>query len=256
MKTLLRQDQGRIAILSINRPEVRNAIDIPTMKALGAVMREVIEDRSLRVVVITGSGDIAFSAGGDIDEMTMRAGLQADQAMTAWEETLRLIEASPKPVIAAINGFALGGGTELAMACHIRVASDRAQLGQPEIALDHLPGAGGTQRLPRLIPLGIAYEYLLTGEPISVSEAHRIGLVNHVWPAAELMTRTIALAESIAERSPTAIRLTLEAIRLGLQSSLDSGLRLERALATLSLESEEAQQGLRIFLEKRKKKTK
>jgi enoyl-CoA hydratase len=254
METLLRQHQGRVAILSINRPEVRNAIDISTMKALGVAIREVIADPTLRVAVITGSGDIAFSAGGDIDEMTMHAGLKADQAMVAWEETLRLIETSPKPVIAAINGFALGGGTELAMACHLRVASDRAKLGQPEIVLDHLPGAGGTQRLPRLIPLGLAYEYLLTGEPITATEAHRIGLINHVWPAAELMSRTTALAERVAERSPIAIHLTLEAIRLGLQGSLESGLRLERALASLSLESEQAQQGLRVFLKKRKSK--
>ena len=189
-----------------------------------------------------------------IDEMTAHAGLQADQAMIAWDDTLRTIETSPKPVIAAINGFALGGGTELAMACHLRVASDVAQLGQPEIALDHLPGAGGTCAAPRLIPLGVAYEYLLTGDPIPASEALRIGLVNHVWPAAEFMSRTVELAERIAARSPVAIRLTLEAIRLGLQGSLDSGLRLERALGSMISGSEEAKEGLRVFLNRRKKK--
>jgi enoyl-CoA hydratase/carnithine racemase len=217
-------------------------------------VKDFITDPALRVAVLTGTGDAAFSSGGDIDEMTTHAGLRADQVMTVWDDTLRLIETSPKPVIAAINGFALGGGTEVAMACHFRVASDTAKLGQPEIALDHLPGAGGTQRLPRLIPLGPAYEYLLTGDPIPAAEAHRLGLVNHVWPAAEFMTQTIALAERIAERSPIAIRLTLDAIRLGLQSSLDGGLRLERALASMVLESEEAQTGLKTFLGKRKKK--
>ncbi len=254
MSTVRRQDQGRVAILAIDRPAVRNAIDIATMSELGAAMKDVIADPALRVAVITGTGDIAFSSGGDIEEMTTHAGLQADQTMIVWEETLHIIETSPKPVIAAINGFALGGGTELAMACHLRTASETAKLGQPEIALDHLPGAGGTQRLPRLIALGLAYEYLLTGDPIPAAEALRIGLVNHVWPAAEFMSRTVALAERIAERSPIAIRLTLEAIRLGLQGSLDSGLRLERALASMVLESGEAKEGLRVFLARRKKK--
>ncbi len=254
MSTILREDRNRVAILAINRPTVRNAIDIATMSALGAAMKGVIADPVLRVAVITGAGNIAFSAGGDIEEMTTHAGLRADQAMIAWEDTLHVIETSPKPVIAAINGFALGGGTELAMACHIRVASDTAKLGQPEITLDHLPGAGGTQRLPRLIPLGIAYEYLLTGDPISAADAMRIGLVNHVWPAADFMPLAVALAERIAERSPIAVRLTMDAIRLGLQGSLDAGLRLERSLASMALESDEAREGLRVFLGKRRKK--
>jgi len=254
VSNILRTVDGRVAILAINRPHVRNAINLATMRELGAAVKDFVADPALRVAIVTGAGEIAFSSGGDLDEMTTHAGLRTDQAMEAWEDTLRLIETSPKPVIAAINGFALGGGTEVAMACHIRVASDTAKLGQPEIALDHLPGAGGTQRLPRLIPLGIAYEYLLTGDPIPAAEAYRIGLVNHVWPAAELMTQAVALAERIAARSPIAIRLSLEAIRLGLQGSLDAGLRLERALASMALESEEAQTGLKVFLGKRKKK--
>jgi enoyl-CoA hydratase len=254
VSNILRRAEGRVAILAFNRPEVRNAIDMSTMRELGEAVKDFMADPALRVAVLTGTGDAAFSSGGDIEEMTTYSGLSSDQAMQVWDDTLRLIETSPKPVIAAINGFALGGGTEVAMACHVRVASDTAKLGQPEIALDHLPGAGGTQRLPRLIPLGVAYEYLLTGDPIPAAEALRIGLVSHVWPAAELMTRSIALGARIAERSPIAIRLTLDAIRLGLQSSLDGGLRLERALAALVLESEEAQSGLRVFLSKRKKK--
>lgn len=254
MSNILRKVQGRVVILAFNRPEVRNAINLATMRELGEAVKDFIADPALRVAVLTGTGEAAFSSGGDIDEMTTYAGLDADQKMDAWDDTLRLMETAPKPIIAAINGFALGGGTEVAMACHFRVAGDTAKLGQPEIALDHLPGGGGTQRLPRLIPLGIAYEYLLTGDPIPAAEAHRIGLVNHVWPAAELMPQAIALAERIAERSPIAIRLTLDAIRLGLQGSLDSGLRLERALASMVLESEEAKSGLKNFLSKRKKK--
>jgi enoyl-CoA hydratase len=254
VSNILRKVDGRVVVLAFNRPEVRNAINLATMRELGEAVKDFIADPALRVAVLTGTGESAFSSGGDLDEMTTYAGLQADQKMDVWDATLRLIETAPKPIIAAINGFALGGGTEVAMACHFRVAGDTAKLGQPEIALDHLPGGGGTQRLPRLIPLGIAYEYLLTGDPIPVAEAHRIGLVNYVWPAAELMPRAIALAERIADRSPIAIRLTLDAIRLGLQGSLDSGLRLERALASMVLESEEAQSGLKNFLSKRKKK--
>lgn len=253
--TILRTDQDRIAILTINRPAVRNAVDIPTMKALGDALVNAIASPEIRVIVITGAGDKAFSAGGDIAEMRTHQGLSLDQAMGNWEDTLRVIETSPKPVIAAINGFAVGGGTEIAMACHLRTASDTAVLGQPEIALDHLPGAGGTQRLPRLIAIGLATEYLLTGDPIPASEAHRLGLLNHVWPANEFMARTLVLAARIAERSPLAMKLTLEAIRLGLQGSLEAGLRLERALASLAIESVEAQQGLTDFLEKKMRKT-
>jgi len=251
MTTVLSTNEGAVAILTIDRPRVRNAIDLATMRELGRQVVTAVTDPSVRVIVITGSGPSAFSSGGDIAEMTTYAGLASDQAMLAWYETLRSIEESPKPVIAAINGFALGGGTELAMACHIRTASSGATLGQPEIALDHLPGAGGTQRLPRLIALGLAYEYLLTGDSIPADEAKRMGLVNHVWPADELLPRTLALAARIAERSPIAITLTLEAIRLGLQGSLDVGLRLERALAGLVLESDEAKRGLEVFLQKR-----
>lgn len=252
MSTIQIARHGPVIVLTINRPQVRNAIDLPTMRELGERVAAATADATIRVLVLTGSGDRAFSAGGDIEEMTSHAGLSSDQAMNTWYETLRRIEECTKPVIAAINGFALGGGTEVAMACHIRTASETATLGQPEIALDHLPGAGGTQRLPRLIALGLAYEYLLTGDRIPAQAALRMGLVNHVWPAEELLPRTLALAARIAERSPIALQLTLEAIRLGLQGSLDAGLRLERALAGLVLESDEARRGLEDFLKKRR----
>lgn len=251
--TILRHDEGRVAVLTINRPRVRNAMDIAAMRLLGEECARAGTDAAIRVIVITGAGDVAFSAGGDMAEMITFTPLASDTVMDVWQTTLERIERSPKPVIAAINGYAYGGGTELAMACHIRVAADTAKLGQPEIALDHLPGSGGTQRLPRLIPLGIAYEYLLTGDAIPAQDAHRLGLVNHVWPKAELMERALALAERIAERGPVAVRFTLEAVREGLKGPLDAGLRLERALSGLVLESDEARKGLEQFLAKKRK---
>jgi enoyl-CoA hydratase len=251
--TILREDQRHISVLTINRPHVRNALDVATMRKLGEVIKEIECDDRIRVIVITGAGEVAFSAGGDIAEMTTFSPLKADVLMGQWQDTLERIERSSKPVIAAINGYAYGGGTELAMACHIRVASEDAKLGQPEIALDHIPGSGGTQRLPRLVPIGIAYEYLLTGEPIPAAQAHRIGLVNHIWPKADLMSKTLALASTIAERGPVAVRYTLEAVREGLNAPLSVGLRLERALAGLVLESDEARAGLEAFLSKRRR---
>jgi enoyl-CoA hydratase len=251
--TIVREDHEHVSVLIINRPHVRNALDTTTMRKLGKMIEEIKCDNKVRVVVITGAGDVAFSAGGDIAEMSTFSPLKADVLMRHWQETLERIERSPKPVIAAINGYAYGGGTELAMACHLRVASEDAKFGQPEIALDHIPGGGGTQRLPRIVPLGIAYEYLLTGEPIPAAQAHRIGLVNHVWPKADLMSKTLALASRIAERGPVAVRYTLEAVREGLNAPLSVGLRLERALAGLVLESDEARAGLEAFLSKRRR---
>lgn len=250
--TVLQGEQGRVAIVTLNRPAVLNALDIQTITLLGQIVAAIRGNPKMHAIVLTGAGDRAFSAGGDIAEMATRSGLVTDRIIAAWQDTLETIARSPKPVIAAINGYAYGGGTELAMACHIRVASEDAALGQPEILLDHIPGAGGTQRLPRLVPLGLAYEYLLTGDAIPAAEAHRIGLVNHVWPTAELMQRSIRLAERIAERSPVAVSMTMDAVRDGSAGPLDSGLRLERALASLVLESEEAAAGMRNFLAKRK----
>ena len=252
--TILRHDDGRVAVLTLNRPEIRNALDTQSLRLLVSHMRDIAADDAVGVVVVTGAGDTAFSAGGDMREMTeFRSALEMDLAFDAWQEVQECVTRSFKPVIAAINGYAYGGGTELAMACHIRVAAEGAKLGQPEIVHDHIPGGGGTQRLPRLLPLGIAYEYLLTGDPITAAEAHRLGLVNHVWPAAELMPRSLELAGRIAERAPLAVRYTMEAVRLGLDGPLDNGLRLERALGGLVLETEEAQEGLTAFLGKKRK---
>ena len=250
--TLVCTVEGRIATLRINRPEVHNAVDIETMRQIETTMAVIRDDDLVRVVVLTGAGNVAFSSGGDMKEMRTFSALTGDRLMEAWQRGLDAIETSPKPVICAINGLAYGGGTEIAMACHIRVAVEGASLGQTEIALDHLPGAGGTQRLPRLVPLGFAYEHLLTGEPIDAMDAWRVGLVNHVWPRDVFAERTMDLARRIAARSPVAVRYTLDAVREGLKSPLSVGLRLERALATIVLEGEDAKRGLDDFLAKRR----
>lgn len=244
---LLQSTDGHVTTLTINRPEVRNAIDTETMHLIEDAVRGLGRNEETRVIVLTGAGDIAFSAGGDMKEMQTFSALSGDQVMEVWQTGLDVIEGSRKPVICAINGFAYGGGTEIAMACHIRVAVEGSKLGQTEIALDHLPGGGGTQRLPRLVPLGFAYEHLLTGEPIDASEAYRVGLVNHVWPRSEFAQKTADLAGRIAARAPVAVQYTLDAVRDGLKGSLATGMRLERALASIVLSSEDAQKGLEEF---------
>jgi len=250
-QTVLSHTEGEICVITLNRPQVRNAIDIATMRRLGEVFAAAEADRDVRVVVVTGAGEVAFSAGGDMREMREQPSLvDGDIDMQVWQDVLGRIERSHKPVIAAVRGYAFGGGTELAMACHMRVCSDDAQFGQTEIRHDHLPGAGGTQRLPRLIPLGVAYELLLTGDALPAQEAYRLGFVSHVWPAEALLANTLALARRIASRAPVVVRYTMEAIHAGLNGSLETGLRLERAMAALVMETSPAQTGLKNFVEK------
>ena len=254
MKNLiLRENRGPVAILWLNRAAKRNAITTRMMWRLGELLTDCLADRRIRVVVIAGKGR-HFCAGGDMHEMRGMDVLQTDATMVAWQHNLELIERSTKPVIAAVHGAAFGGGTELAIACHIRVCGESARFAQTEIALDHLPG-GGTQRLPRLVPLSFAYEHLLLGEPIPAAEALRIGLVNHVWSDAEVLERAVDLARRIAARAPTAVRYTMEAVRTGLQGSLESGMRLERAMAALVNESREAKEGMRAFFESGRRPT-
>ncbi len=251
---ILRENRGPVAILWLNRPAKRNAITTGMMWRLGELLQDCLAGRRVRVVLIAGKGR-HFSAGGDMHEMRGMDVLEMDDRMVAWQSNLERIERATKPVIAVVHGAAFGGGTELAMACHIRVCGDSARFAQTEIALDHLPGGGGTQRLPRLVPLGYAYEHLLLGEPIVAADAHRIGLVNHVWPDAELLDRAVELARRIARRGPVAVRYTMEAVRVGLQGPLDSGMRLERAMAALVNESVEAKEGMRAFFESGRRPT-
>jgi enoyl-CoA hydratase len=248
---ILRETTGRVAFLTINRPDKRNALNGPTRAALITALEEIRGNDGIGVVVITGAGDKAFVAGADIGEFEGRTPVDQFRVMKG-PSVFDAVEAFPKPVIAMINGFALGGGCELAMACDFRVAADSAKLGQPEVNLGILPGGGGTQRLPRLVGTGNAYKLLFTGELIDAGEALRIGLVEEVVPAAELRSRVMALAATIAEKSPVALQLIKEAVRASVRTSLDDGLRLETTLFGVAFASGDKQEGVKAFLEKRK----
>jgi len=239
-----------VATVTINRPEKRNALNAAVRAGFLAALDELRADAEVRVVVVTGAGDKAFVAGADIAEFSERTPVDQHRVMTGrslHEETERF----PKPVIAAINGYCLGGGLELAMACDFRIASTRALLGQPEINLGIIPGGGGTQRLPRLVGLGAAMQMILTGEPIGATEAHRIGLVQEVVAPEELMPRAHELGRTIAARSPVALAAAKEAARASQHTALSEGLRVERGLYLLAFGSEDKDEGVRAFLEKR-----
>jgi len=247
---VLKEVSGGVAVLTVNRPEKRNALNAATRSELLAYLDEMKHDPAVRVVVLTGAGDKAFIAGADIGEFAGRSPVDQFRAMLA-SPVYSAVDAFPKPIIAAINGYCLGGGLELAMACDIRIAADTAKLGQPEINLGIIPGGGGTQRLPRLVGLGNAFKMLYTGDPIDAAEALRIGLVDEVVPAAELMQRVRALAEKIAGKSPVALELIKWAVRASVRTSLDEGLRHETTLFGLAFSSEDKEEGVRAFLEKR-----
>ena len=241
----------RVALLTINRPDKRNALNGPTRAALIAALDAIRSDDGVRVVIITGAGDKAFIAGADIGEFEGRSPVDQFRVMKG-PSVFDAVEAFPKPVIAMINGFALGGGCELAMACDIRVAADSAKLGQPEVNLGIIPGGGGTQRLPRLVGTGNACKLLFTGELVDAAEALRIGLVDEVVPAGQLRERVMALAKVIAEKSPVALQLIKEAVRGSLRTSLDEGLRLETTLFGVAFASQDKVEGVAAFLQKRK----
>ncbi|HEX8097254.1 MAG TPA: enoyl-CoA hydratase-related protein [Pyrinomonadaceae bacterium] len=250
-ETLLVERRGRVAVVTINRPEKRNALNIQTRQEGAAALEELREDESVGVVVFTGAGDKAFVAGADIGEFAGRTALTQRDVMTG-RSLFTAVDGFPKPVIAMINGYCLGGGNELALACDLRIASDRASFGQPEINLGIIPGGGGTQRLTRLVGEGKAMEMILTGEIINAQEALRLGLVNMVVPAAELEAKTMEVANRIAEKSPVALRMAKEAVKLASRSNLDEGLRREVDLFALCFSSEDKDEGVSAFLEKRK----
>ncbi len=250
-ENLLFERRDRVALITINRPEKRNALNIQTRQEGAAVLEELREDEEVRVVVFTGAGDKAFIAGADIAEFAGRTAITQRDVMTA-RSLFTAIDTFPKPVIAMVNGYCLGGGCELALACDLRIASDTAVFGQPEINLGIIPGGGGTQRLTRLIGEGKAMEMILTGDSVDAQTALALGLVNMVVPFAELEAKTMELANRIAEKSPVALRLAKEAVKTASRSNLDEGLRREVDLFALCFSSEDKDEGVRAFLEKRK----
>jgi enoyl-CoA hydratase len=250
-ETLLVERRGRVAIVTINRPEKRNALNIQTRAEGAAALEELREDEGVRVVVFTGAGDKAFIAGADIGEFAGRTAVTQRDVMTG-RSLFTAIDTFPKPVIAMINGYCLGGGCELALACDLRIASERASFGQPEINLGIIPGGGGTQRLTHLVGEGKAMELILTGEIIDAQTAYSYGLVNTVVAAEELEAKTMEIANRIAEKSPVALRMAKEAVKTASRSTLDEGLRREIDLFALCFSSEDKDEGVTAFLEKRK----
>ncbi|HEX8338463.1 MAG TPA: enoyl-CoA hydratase-related protein [Pyrinomonadaceae bacterium] len=250
-ETILVERRGRVAVITINRPSKLNALNIQTRAEGAAALDELREDDGVRVVVITGAGEKAFVAGADISEFEGRTAVSQREVMTA-RSLFTAVDTFPKPVIAMINGFCLGGGCELALSCDIRVASETARFGQPEINLGIIPGGGGTQRLTRLVGEGKAMELILTGDMIDAQHAYNLGLVNLVVPAADLEAKTMEMANRIAEKSPVALRMAKEAVKTAARANLDEGLRREVDLFALTFSSEDKDEGVRAFLEKRK----
>ncbi|HEY7497121.1 MAG TPA: enoyl-CoA hydratase-related protein [Vicinamibacterales bacterium] len=249
---LLVDRDGPVARVTINRPKVMNALNAETLDELRRTILALKHDADVRTVIITGAGDRAFVAGADINELATETPATGRERALRGQHVFDLIENMGKPVIAAINGFALGGGCELAMACTLRIAADTAKLGQPEINLGLIPGYGGTQRLARLVGAGRALELMLAGDPIGAEEAYRIGLVNRVVPAADLPARAHALASILASKPPIAVRYIIDAVNKGLQSPLAEGQILEATLFGLVASTGDMREGTRAFLEKRK----
>ena len=242
---------GRVATVTINRPDKLNALNADVRREFVAALDGLRANDEVRVVIVTGAGDKAFVAGADIKEFAGRSGYDQYE-VTKGFGIFEAPERFPKPVIAAVNGFALGGGCELAMACDIRIASDKAKLGQPEINLGILPGGGGTQRLPRLAGLGNAYKLLYTGDTVTAEEALRMGLVDEVVPHEKLMERVRALAAQIAEKSPAALQFIKDAIKASVRMPLDEGVRFETTLFGLAFSTADKEEGVGAFLAKRK----
>src|SRR5258705_250765 len=251
LENVLYEKKGPIAYVTLNRPKVLNALNQRTWQDLRAAFEDARDDADVRGAILTGAGDKAFIAGADIGELSRVTAVEAEESSTFGQGVLNLIENLGKPVVAAINGFALGGGCETAMACTIRVATENAKFGQPEVKLGVLPGGGGTQRLPRLVGKGRALQLILSGEMISAQEAYRIGLVNEVVPVSDLIRRAEAILRQIFSNAPLAVKYSLEAVNRGLETSQAEGQSLEASLFGLCAGTEDKKEGTQAFLQKR-----
>jgi enoyl-CoA hydratase/carnithine racemase len=251
LENVLYEKKGLIAYVTVDRPMVLNALNTSTWNDLKAAFEDAKTDASVRGVILTGTGDKAFIAGADISELAHLDAYEAEESSRLGQGVLDFIENLGKPVIAAINGFALGGGCETAMACTMRIAVEHARFGQPEVKLGLLPGGGGTQRLPRLVGKGRALHLILTGETISAQEAYRIGLVNEVVSAESLIERAETILKQVAANAPIAVKFSVDAANKGLDSSQTAGLALEAAYFGICAASEDKKEGISAFLEKR-----
>lgn len=249
---LLIADHGAIRVITIDRPDKLNALNAATIDALHAAFDAAAADDAIRMVVLTGAGPKAFVAGADIAEMSALAPVQGRDFSLRGQRMMRRVERMPKPVVAMINGFALGGGLELAMCCHLRIAADSAKLGQPEINLGLIPGFGGTQRLLRLAGRAAVLELCLTGEPIDAARAQQLGIVNRVVPAAELEAETMKLATQLANAAPLALRGILDCVNVGGECGIEEGLEYETAQFGLMFSTQDMREGTQAFLERRK----
>ena len=250
-ENILYDKKAGIATITFNRPKVLNALNRKTVEELQTALLDARDDATMRVLILTGAGEKAFVAGADVGELAQQTPVNGKEFSLFGQRVFHLLETIGKPSICAINGFALGGGCELALSCSIRVASKSAKLGQPEVKLGILPGYGGSQRLTRLCGKGMAHELCLTGEMISAEEALRIGLVNHVYEPAELLTAAEAMAKKIIANGPIAVKFTMEAIGRGLEMPLEEGLFLEATLFGVACATEDMREGTKAFLEKR-----
>lgn len=249
---VLSQDRGAVRVITVNRPDKLNALDAATLDALHEAFRAAADDPAVRVVVLTGAGPKAFVAGADIAQMNALSPVQGRDFSLRGQRMMRFVETLPKPVIAMVNGFALGGGLELAMCCHLRIAADSAKVGQPEINLGLVPGFGGSQRLLRLAGRAATLELCLTGAPVDAARALQLGIVNRVVPAAELEAQVMALAEQLAAAAPLALRGILDCVNVGGDCALEEGLAYEAAQFGLVFSTQDMREGTRAFLERRK----
>lgn len=251
LSNLKADNRDGILWVTIDRPKVLNALNAETMEEISRVFEEARTDAAVKAVIVTGGGEKAFVAGADINELAQKTPVTGKETSERGQAILSRIERFPKPVIAAINGFALGGGCELALACHIRLASEKAQLGLPEVTLGVIPGYGGTQRMARLLGKGKALELILTGDRIGAADAEKIGLVNRVVPADQLLAVAEELAKKIMSRGPLAVRAAIESVNAGLEMAFDEGQFLEATLFGLLCASADSKEGMKAFLEKR-----